>query len=145
MPKRVIANIIAGRQLVSGTPDMTVRAACKLMAEKSIGALLILDGSRVAGIFTERDVLIKVVGGGVDPDKTPVSQVMVKDPQTIRGAQSLAYALLMMMEGGYRHVPVVDDDGKAVGIVSSRDALGEDLERLGREMKRREIVENPRS
>lgn len=144
MSKRVISNIIAGRKLISGTPDMTIRAACKLMAEKNIGALLILENNKAVGIFTERDVLIKVVGGGIDPDKTQVAKVMVKDPQSIRGAQSLAYALLMMMEGGYRHVPVTDDEGNAVGIVSSRDALGEDLERLGREMKRREVVENPR-
>lgn len=145
MTKRVISDIIAGRTLVSGTAEMTVRAACKLMAEKKIGALLVLDGDRVAGIFTERDVLMKIVAGSVDPDKTPLSAVMVKDPQTIRGAQSLAYALLMMMEGGYRHVPVLDDNGKVMGMVSSRDAMGEDLVRLGQEMARRAVVENPRN
>ena len=77
MPTRVISNIIAGRPLVSGTQDMTVRAACRLMAEKKIGALLIVDNSRSVGIFTERDALNKVLAGGLDPDSTKVVQVMV--------------------------------------------------------------------
>lgn len=145
MSKRVISNIIAGRSLISGSPEMSVQQACRLMAEKSIGALLVLKEGKVAGIFTERDALVKVLAGGKDPEKTPLADVMVANPQCVRGSQSLAYALLMMMEGGFRHVPVLDEQGGALGMVSSRDALAEDLERLGREMKRRELVENPRS
>ncbi|HMV01285.1 MAG TPA: CBS domain-containing protein, partial [Rhodocyclaceae bacterium] len=77
-----------------------------------------------------------------DPDKTRVSQVMVTDLQTIRAGKPLAYALHMMAEGGFRHVPVVDDDGGPVGMVSARDALGADLIDLEREIKRQEELES---
>ncbi|MBP5998005.1 MAG: CBS domain-containing protein [Azonexus sp.] len=141
MPTRLISNIIAGRPLVSGTTDMTVRAACRLMAEKKIGALLLVDNNRIAGIFTERDALNKVLAGGLDPDSTLVSQVMVKDPQTIRADKPLGYALQFMADGGFRHVPVVDADGTPLGMVSARDALGNDMVQLERDLKFREHLE----
>jgi CBS domain-containing protein len=80
MPNRIISNIIAGRPLVSGGPDMTVRAACRLMAENRIGALLVVADQRIAGIFTERDALNKVLAGGLDPDATTLEAVMVANP-----------------------------------------------------------------
>lgn len=141
MPTRLISNIIAGRPLVSGTTDMTVRAACRLMAEKKIGALLLVDNNRIAGIFTERDALNKVLAGGLDPDSTQVSLVMVKDPQTIRADKPLGYALQFMADGGFRHVPVVDADGTPLGMVSARDALGNDMVQLERDLKFREHLE----
>jgi CBS domain-containing protein len=142
---RVINEIVAGRKLISGTRDMTVREACKTMAAKHVSALLVLEEKRIVGIFTERDAIVKVLAAGLNPDKTPISEVMAAEPQTVRAAMPLAFALHMMIEGGFRHVPVVDDDGKAVGMVSARDALGEDLVRLEREMERRNVLENPLS
>lgn len=141
MPTRVISNIIAGRPLVSGNKDMTVRAACRLMAENRIGALVIVDSNRIAGIFTERDALNKVLAGGLDPDTTKLAQVMVKDPQTIRADKPLGYALQFMADGGFRHVPVVDAEGAPVGMVSARDALGQDMVQLERDLKFREHLE----
>ncbi len=141
MPKRMVGNLIAGRPLISTSRDVTVRAACCLMAEKRIGALLVLDQQRIAGIFTERDALNKVLAGNLDPDKTPVGSVMVADPQTIRADKPLAYALHMMAEGGFRHVPVVDEQGLPLGMVSARDALGQDLVDLERDMRRLEELE----
>lgn len=141
MPRRIIRDLLAGRTLVSGGKDMTVRAACRLMAEKKIGALLVVEGGRIAGIFTERDALNKVLAAGLDPDRTLLSQVMVADLQTIRADKPLAYALHLMAEGGFRHVPVVDDDGSPLGMVSARDALGQDIVDLERELKRREELE----
>ena len=141
MPTRIISDIIDGRPLVSGTTEMTVRAACRVMAEKKIGALLIVENSRIAGIFTERDALNKVLAGGLDPDATQVSQVMVRDPQTIRADKPLAYALQFMADGGFRHVPVVDGDGAPLGMVSARDALGNDMVQLERDLQFREHLE----
>ncbi len=141
MPTRIISNVIAGRPLVSGTTDMTVRAACRLMAEKKIGALLLVDDNRIAGIFTERDALNKVLADGLDADSTRVSLVMVKDPQTIRADKPLAYALQFMADGGFRHVPVVDADGTPLGMVSARDALGNDMVQLERDLQFREHLE----
>lgn len=142
MPKRIIKNILAQRQLISADKNMTVRAACRLMAENKIGALLVLEGQKIVGIFTERDALNKILAAGLDPDASVLAQVMAHEPQTIRANKPLAYALQMMAEGGFRHVPVVDDDGLPVGIVSARDALGQDLVELERDMKRLEELES---
>ncbi len=135
MPRRMISEMLDGRSLVTASKDMSVRAACRQMTEKRIGALLVVDNNRIAGIFTERDALNKILSAGVDPDTTLVEQVMVRDPQTITVDKPLAYALYMMAEGGFRHVPVVDRNGAPVGMVSARDALGQDMVELEREMK----------
>ncbi len=141
MPKRVIGDIIAGKPPVTATSDMTVRAAAQLMASRKIGALLIIDGERLTGIFTERDALNKVLATGLDPDTTRLADVMVSRLQTIRPDRPLAHALLMMSDGGFRHVPVVDGDGRALGMVSARDALGADIVELERDIKRMEDLE----
>ncbi len=142
MPRRLIADIISGRTLITGHKNDTVRDACRVMAQNRIGALLVVEGDRLAGIFTERDALNKVLAAGLDPDETKVAQVMVADLQTIRPSKPLAYALHMMAEGGFRHVPVLDDQGRPVGMVSARDALGADLVELERELKRQEQLES---
>ncbi len=141
MPQRLIRNIIAGHSLVSATGDMTVRDACRIMAQKHIGALLIIDQGRIAGIFTERDALNKVLAGSLDPDTTRLAAVMVANPQTIRDDRPLAHALHMMADGGFRHVPVVDADGTPLGMVSARDALGNDMVQLERDLQFREHLE----
>ncbi|KXB30822.1 inosine-5-monophosphate dehydrogenase [Dechloromonas denitrificans] len=141
MPRRAINEILVGRTLITASPEMTVRSACRLMAEKKIGALLVVENQRIAGIFTERDALNKILAASLDPDTTKLHQVMVREPQTIRADKPLAYALHMMAEGGFRHVPVVDDDGGPVGMVSARDALGQDMVDLERDMRRLEELE----
>jgi CBS domain-containing protein len=141
MPRRIIRDIIAARGAVAASRDMTVRTASRLMAEQRIGALLVVENDRIAGIFTERDALNKVLAGNLDPDTTPLAAVMVANPQTIRDDRPLAHALHMMADGGFRHVPVVSADGRPLGMVSARDALGEDLVDLERDLKRREDLE----
>lgn len=141
MAKRLIGDVVAGRALISAEKRMTVRAACQLMTEKAIGAVLILEKEKIAGIFTERDALNKVLSAGLDPDKTRLEEVMVANPQTITADKPLAYALYMMSEGGFRHVPVVEADGRPIGMVSARDALGQDLVELERELKHQEELE----
>jgi len=141
MPRRMISEVLAGRSLVTASKDMTVRAAARLMVEKRIGALVVTEGGRIAGIFTERDALNKVMAPALDPDTTTLASVMVSDPQTIGADKPLAYALYMMAEGGFRHVPVVDASGAPVGMVSARDALGQDLVEFERELKHLEDLE----
>lgn len=141
MPNRKISSVIAGQNLVSATRDMTVRAACRLMAEKRIGAMLVVESNKIVGIFTERDALNKVLATGIDPDLTKLAQVMVSDPMTIRADKPLGFALALMADGGFRHVPVVDDNGLPLGMVSARDALGQDMVELEKEMRRREELE----
>ncbi len=141
MQGRMISDIIAGRPLFTASKDMTVRAASCLMAENRIGALLVVDKDRIVGIFTERDVLNKIVAGRLDPDKTALSEVMVGNPQTIRADKPLGYALQFMFDGGFRHVPVVDEKGAPLGMVSARDALGQDMVQLERDLQFREHLE----
>jgi CBS domain-containing protein len=141
VPRRMINEVIAGGILVTASKETTVRAATKQMAEKRIGALVVVESGRIAGIFTERDALNKILAAGLDPDTTPLSAVMVKDPQTIAADKPLAYALYMMAEGGFRHVPVVDAGGAPIGMVSARDALGQDLVEFERELKHLEELE----
>lgn len=141
MPKRMIRNLLDGRTLVTASKAMNVRSACRLMTEKKIGALLVVENGAIAGIFTERDALNKILSAALDPDTTTLEQVMVRDPQTIGADKPLSYALYMMAEGGFRHVPVVDSDGTPLGMVSARDALGQDMVDLEREMKHLQELE----
>ena len=141
MPNRIISSIIAGQTVVAAAKESTVRSACNLMAEKRVGAMLVVENNRIVGIFTERDALNKVLAGGLDPDKTTLAQVMVANPQTIRADKPLGYALQFMVDGGFRHVPVVDQNGAPLGMVSARDALGQDMVQLERNQKFREHLE----
>lgn len=142
MPKRMIRDTIIGRPLITATQAMTVRAACRLMAENKVGALPIIQGVSIVGIFTERDVLNKVMAPALDPDSALVSEVMSSKPMTIRDGKPLAHALHMMAECGFRHLPVVDDDGVLVGMVSARDALGQDMVNLEHDLRRMEMLES---
>ena len=120
MPKRMISHVLDGRGLVTASKDMSVRAACRLMTERNIGALLVVENEQIAGIFTERDALNKILSAGLDPETTHLEQVMVSKPQTIGVDKPLAYALYMMAEGGFRHVPVVES-GQVRSLVLRSD------------------------
>ena len=124
------------RKLILVPGSMTVREAAKLMKTKRYGAVLVTEGDELLGIFTERDAIFRVIAVGLDPDATPLADVMTKDPTTITPDKTFGHAMLMMHEGGFRHVPVVED-GKLVGMVSSRNALDPDLEEFVFEEHRR--------
>lgn len=113
---------LAPRNPVTVSSHTSVRVAVDMMVDKKIGCLLVDDGGQVAGIFTERDVLNRVL-----PDRStldqPVSNVMTPAPQTISLDDSIAYAMHEMAVGGYRHLPVADSDGSAAGIISARDLV----------------------
>lgn len=140
MPGRIISTIIKNQTPVTIDPEVTVTDAARVMHSARIGALLVVKNGALAGIFTERDALFRVLAAGRDPQRTLVADVMTPDPQTVDASRPLGHALYMMHEGGYRHVPVVAN-GRPVGMVSARDALGpelqefhqrmDDLERLG--------------
>jgi len=117
-----ISEIVRRRALVSADPEMSVREAAELMTRERIGALPVVRDGRLIGIFSERDALVRVLAGGLDPDETLLAAVMTADPITIDARRPFKHALQMMVDGGFRHVPVVED-GKVVGVVSARDAL----------------------
>ena len=103
--------------------DATVADAIRTMQEHRIGCVLVTGAEGLAGIFTERDVLRHVVGAGLDPETTPVTDLMTPNPETVRADAGIVYALNKMSLGGFRHVPVVDDAGRPVGIISVKDVV----------------------
>jgi CBS domain-containing protein len=115
------------KDVLVASPDTSVSAAAKLMVERKSSAILVLDGGRLAGIFTEQDAVYRVIAEGRDARLTRLDEVMTAAPRTVTPDRSFGYALLMMHENGFRHVPVLED-GVPVGMVSARDALDPELE-----------------
>ena len=101
------------------------------MKEHNIGALLVVDGTRLVGIFTERDALFRVLAEGRNPQTTRLADVMTSQPQTIHPDEPFLHALRIMHKGRFRHLPVVEFD-RPLGMVSVRDALDDDLVRAAR-------------
>lgn len=119
MTGQAIGEALTGRELVRIGPEATVREAARLMTEQACGSVLVMEGERLLGIFTERDALQSVLAAGREPT-TPITEVMVRDPDTINADSPVADALRMMDEFHYWHLPVVRD-GKVIGVVSLRD------------------------
>jgi len=107
---------------VTDAPDDTLAEAAAKMRAQQTGSLLIMEGSSLAGIVTERDVL-KVVGEGQDPKAVSLRDVMTKDPVTVDPNSSIQDAAKIMFDKWFRHLPVSTSDGKIVGIISMRDLL----------------------
>ena len=139
MPQRPVGSLVANRTPVSASGDMSVAQAARLMKERRVGALLVMEEGRLAGIFTERDALFRVIAEGRDPAATRLADVMSADPRTISPDRPFGHALHMMHEGGFRHVPVVEG-GRPLGVVSARDALGPELEAFITELDKRERI-----
>ena len=111
-----------------GSPRIDEGASLKLavdrMAQASTGCVLVTDPTgQLVGILSERDILNKVVGRSLDLDDEPVWRYMTHAPDTVAGDAPLTRALQHMLIGGYRHLPLVDEDGRPTGIVSSRDIV----------------------
>ncbi|WP_431856186.1 CBS domain-containing protein [Azospirillum sp.] len=139
MPNRPIREIVRNQRVVTVPRTASVRTAAHMMREYRIGALPVVDGERLVGIFTERDALFRVLAGRLDPDRTQVDEVMTRDPTTIGPDRSIVDALHYMHDGGYRHLPVVER-GRPIGMVSIRDAVGPELARFEHEVHDMEAI-----
>jgi CBS domain-containing protein len=126
MERRIVPDVIGQQQLVMLPSSATVREAAICMSERQVGAVLVTRDGALEGIFTERDLLQRVVAPGRDPNGTRLVEVMTKNPDTIEADGYAIEALSRMSERGYRHLPVLDQ-GRLVGIVSRRDFLGEEI------------------
>jgi CBS domain-containing protein len=133
---QTVRTLMDPRKLILVPGSMTVREAARLMKTRHYGAVLVTEGDELRGIFTERDAVFRVIAAGRDPETTQLVDVMTKEPTTITPDKTFGHAMLIMHEGGFRHVPVIDD-GKLVGMVSSRNALDPDLEEFVFEEHRR--------
>jgi CBS domain-containing protein len=136
---RTVRSVIEGQTVIKVSAQVSVADAARLMQRHRVGALLVMQEERLRGIFTERDALFKVIAQSLDPQATPVGQVMTRDPQTVAPDRPFAHALDLMHEGGFRHVPVVEN-GRPLGVVSARDALGNELTQFVDELEARERI-----
>jgi len=134
-----IRSVIEPRRLVVATPATSVADAAKLMKRGKVSALLVVEDERLVGIFTERDAVFRVMAPGLDPRATALREVMTPDPTSVAPDETFGYALLLMYENGFRHVPVVED-GHAVGVISARHALDPELEEFAAEAARRKHI-----
>jgi CBS domain-containing protein len=111
-----------GNQVVSIPPHATVLDALRLMADKNLGALLIMDDNRLAGIFTERDYARKIILLGRNSKDTPITEVMTANVRTITVETDISECMKMMTEKTIRHLPVMESES-VIGIVSIGDVV----------------------
>jgi CBS domain-containing protein len=114
---------LQARRPICVNPETRTLDAIRVMKEQRIGAVLVTaDDDRLVGIFTERDALKKLVGTGVSLER-PVRDVMTPEPCCLHQHDAILFALKLMHEGGFRHVPVVDDEGRPFAVVSVKDIV----------------------
>ncbi len=123
--------------MLKARPEDSVRAASELMAGNHVGAVLVVDGELLKGIFTPIDAVKRVLAKGLDADSTLLADVMTTAPRTVGPDWTFGRALKLMHDHGLSQLPVVED-GKPIGIVCSRDALDPDMEEFAVEAHRRE-------
>lgn len=122
----LIRDLLKNQVIVSTGIDASVLDAARMMVEHNIGAVPVLEGSRLVGIFSERDLMSRVVVAGKDPVRTTMREVMTEDPMTVGTADDLATCMTLMRRHNFRHLPVCE--GRELkGVVSLRDILLHDL------------------
>jgi CBS domain-containing protein len=122
----LISDLLKNQVVISVEPHQTVLEVARLMVDHNIGAVPVVQHGRLLGIFSERDLMNRVVVGGKDPARTPVSQVMTEDPMTVQTGDSLETCMTLMRRHGFRHLPVCSDR-ELRGFISLRDILLHDL------------------
>ncbi|MDO8596046.1 MAG: CBS domain-containing protein [Sulfuricaulis sp.] len=136
-----IRTIIEDQEPLTAPAKTTVGEAARLMKQSRVGAVMVVEGGKLVGIFTERDALFNVIANGLDAQTTRLAEVMTLDPRTIHPDRPLGDALQLMHVSGFRHVPVVEN-GRPVGMVSARDAFGEELENFIYELLRQKQIKD---
>jgi CBS domain-containing protein len=135
MFEQSLREMMVRNALLTAPPDAPISRVASSMAERNAGAVVVVDGERTVGIFTERDAVFRVLAKGLRPEDTRLDAVMTRDPHTLGPDASYGHALALMQEHGFRHVPVIEK-GKIVGIVTARNALDPDLEEFISEERR---------
>ncbi len=122
--ERSIFQAMSHRHVISLAPTATVFEAACVMTRANIGSVLVIDhANTLLGIVTERDLMRRVMAKALDPATTPLASVMTPEPRCVPPEMKVADAVLIMIERGFRHLPVVTDSGKILGVFSVRDAL----------------------
>ncbi len=128
MPERTVFQSISQRHVVSLSPQDSVWDAACMMTKANCGSILVIDGNGVIqGILTERDLMTRVVAKALDPKATSAADVMTRNPQSVSPETKVAEAVLIMIERGFRHLPIITSAGKILGVFSVRDALPREI------------------
>ena len=132
MLRKIMPDVVRDQTLVALPGSATVREAARLMRDRKVGSVLVMEAGRLEGIFTERDLVSRVAAEGLDLEGTRLAEVMTAGPDTVTPEATAFDALRLMEDGGYRHLPVVSGQ-RVLGIVSRRDFLGMEKSRLEEE------------
>ncbi len=128
MAERTVLQSMRQRHVLSLAPTASVHDAACAMTRANCGSVLIIEGAgAVQGILTERDLMTRVLAKGLDANATLVTQVMTHNPHCVAPDTKVADAVLVMIERGFRHLPIVDSGGRVLGVFSARDALPREL------------------
>jgi len=131
---KTIDALVAEREVYYVRAEQSVREVARYMTERRVGAVAVLEGSRLAGIVSERDIMGRVVARGLDPDATRVGDIMTRDLVVAHAGESHDDGLRKMKQAGCRHLPIVKDD-QLLGMVSQRDLLQIDLTQKDEEIR----------
>ena len=138
MQRKIVPNVVARKQVTTIVVEDTAFQAAKLMANKHIAALVVVDGeSKIIGIVTERDMTQRIIAAGLDGKTTPVKHIMTENPDTLSPEDSAGDALELMQTRNYRHLPVTED-GKCIAVVSIRDLYASVKEALEEDIRETE-------
>lgn len=123
---RPLRQILAGKPKALWTvgPKDSALSAMRLMADKHIGLVVVMDNQAIVGVLSERDCVRRLVVAGKSPDTTPVAEIMVRNVITADVGKTFAECLKLMHEHGFRHLPITEN-GVAIGVISIRDLMGE--------------------
>jgi len=129
MAERTVFQSTPRRHVVSLPPQASVWEAACVMTKANCGSVLIIDGAGLMqGILTERDLMTRVLVKALNAEKTLVSEVMTHHPQCVATETAVSDAVLIMLERGFRHLPIVSSSGKILGVFSVRDALPREID-----------------
>ena len=129
MPERTVFQSMAQRHVVSVVPTATVYSAACVMTRANCGSVLVIDASNtLLGIVTERDLMTRLVAKSLDPATTTVADIMTRGPLCVVPETRVADAVLIMIERGFRHLPIVTEANKILGVFSVRDALPREVQ-----------------
>lgn len=129
MPERTVFQSIPHRHVVSLPPQASVWEAACVMTKANCGSVLVVDSAgTMQGILTERDLMTRVLARALNAERTPVSEVMTHNPLCVRPEMRVSDAVLVLLERGFRHLPIVSAGGQILGVFSIRDALPREID-----------------
>ena len=129
MTERTVFQSMAQRHVVSVLPTATVYSAACVMTRANCGSVLIIDSNNtLLGIVTERDLMTRLIAKALDPATTTVTDIMTRSPHCVVPETKVADAVLIMIERGFRHLPIVTEANKILGVFSVRDAMPREVQ-----------------